>query len=59
VEGYGLSATTDHVAVRRDPINPEVTRLDSGRIHWSENVDNEISQLRQDNAVTGWLGTDH
>src|SRR5881396_471710 len=26
LEGYGQPTTTDHVAVRRDPINPEVAR---------------------------------
>ncbi len=59
LEGYGQPTTTDHVAVRRDPINPEVARLDSGRIHWSAHVDNKISQLGKDSAVTGRLGTDH
>ena len=59
VEGYRHSATADHVAVRRDPINSEVTRLDSGGIHWSAHVNNKISQLGQHNAVTEWLGTDH
>ena len=59
MEGYVHSTTADHVAVRRDPINPEVAGLDSGRIHWSAHVDNKISQLGQHDAVTEWLGTDH
>ena len=58
-EGYGPSTTTDRVAVRRDPINREVARLDTGRIHWSAHADNKISQLGKDSAVTGRLGTDH
>jgi len=59
IEMERYSTTADDVAVRRDPINGEVARLNSGRIHWSAHVDNKISQLRKDSAVTGRLGTDH
>ena len=59
VEGYGDATTTDGIVIRRGSINPEVARLDSGRIHWSAHVDNKISQLGEHSAVTGRLGTDH
>jgi len=59
MECYFHSTTADDVAVRRDPINREVARLDSARIHWSAHIGNKISQLRKDSAVTGRLGTVH
>ena len=55
VELYRRSTTTD--AVRRDPVNRENARRRE-RTDKAADVNEKISQLRKDNAVTGRLGTD-
>lgn len=58
VESYIRSTTTED-AVRRDSINREVARLETGRIHWSAHENDKIRQLSKDSAVTGRLGRHH
>ncbi len=51
VELYRRSTTTD--AVRRDPVNRKT--LGAERTDKAANVNDKISQLGKDSAVTSWL----